>query len=166
MLLEEIIKRKSVRAYMNKEVEKELLFEVLEAGRLAPSALNIQPWKFIVITDRNLREKLMVACDNQKFVGEAPVVITACIVSKGYNMGGWYDSAILDIGIALDHMTLEAVHLGLGTCWIGDFNEESVKKLLHIPHKVRLAALLTLGYPKIKKSRKPLDEIVSYEKYR
>ena len=166
MLLEEIIKRKSVRAYMNKEVEKELLFEVLEAGRLAPSALNIQPWKFIVITDRNLREKLMVACDNQKFVGEASVVITACIVSKGYNMGGWYDSAILDIGIALDHMTLEAVHLGLGTCWIGDFNEESVKKLLHIPHKVRLAALLTLGYPKIKKSRKPLDEIVSYEKYR
>jgi nitroreductase len=170
MLLEEIIKRKSVRAYMNKEVEKELLFEVLEAGRLAPSALNIQPWKFIVITDRNLREKLAVACDNQKFVGEAPVVITACIVSKGYNMGGWYDSAILDIGIALDHMTLEAVHLGLGTCWIGDFNEESIKKLLDIPHNVRLAALLILGYPKdssiIKKSRKPLDEIVSYEKYR
>lgn len=170
MLLEEIIKRKSVRAYMNKEVEKELLLEVLEAGRLAPSALNIQPWKFIVITDRNLREKLAVACNNQKFVGEAPVVITACIVSKGYNMGGWYDSAILDIGIALDHMTLEAVHLGLGTCWIGDFNEESVKKLLDIPHNVRLPALLTLGYSKdssiIKKSRKPLDEIVSYEKYR
>ena len=170
MLLEEILKRKSVRIYLNKEVKKEVISEILEAGRLAPSACNIQPWKFIVVRNKKRREKLSVACNNQEFVGDAPVIIAACIISEGYNMGGWYDSAVLDIGIAFDHMTLQAVNLGLGTCWIGAFNEESIKKLLGIPHNVRVAALLTLGYPKdisiIKKSRKPIEAIVSYEKYR
>jgi len=170
MLLEEILKRKSVRTYLNKEVKKEVLSEILEAGRLAPSACNIQPWKFVVVRNKKRREKLSVACNNQEFVGDAPVIIAACIISEGYNMGGWYDSAVLDIGIAFDHMTLQAVSLGLGTCWIGAFNEESIKKLLGIPHNVRVAALLTLGYPKdisiIKKSRKPIEAIVSYEKYR
>ena len=169
MILKEILKRKSVRSYLDKPVKEEKLNEVLEAGRLAPSACNIQPWKFIVVKDKKRREKLAIACKNQKFVGEVPVVIAACIVSKGYNMGRWYDSAVLDIGIAFDHMTLQAVHLGLGTCWIGAFKENEVKKILKIPDEIRVAALLTLGYPKdpsiVKKSRKPIEEIVSYKKY-
>jgi nitroreductase len=84
-------------------------------------------------------------------------------------MGRWYDSAVLDIGIAFDHMTLQAVHLGLGTCWIGAFKENEVKKILKIPDEIKVAALLTLGYPKdasiVKKIRKPIEEIVSYKKY-
>jgi nitroreductase len=171
MILEEILKRKSVRAYLNKEVKKEVLSEILEAGRFAPSACNIQPWKFIVVRNKKRREKLSVAFhNNNKFVAEAPIIIAACIISEGYNMGGWYDSAVLDIGIAFDHMTLQAVNLGLGTCWIGGFYEDKVKKILNIPDEIRVAALLTLGYPKdisiIKKSRKPIEAIVSYEKYR
>ncbi|NCO28224.1 MAG: nitroreductase [Caldiserica bacterium CG02_land_8_20_14_3_00_36_38] len=169
MILEEILKRKSVRSYLDKPVKEEKLNEVLEAGRLAPSACNIQPWKFIVVKGKKRREKLAIACKNQKFVGEVPVIIAACIVSKGYNMGGWYDSAVLDIGIAFDHMTLQAVHLGLGTCWIGAFKENKVKKILEIPDEIKVAALLTLGYPKdpteVKKNRKPIEEIVSYKKY-
>ena len=169
MILKEILKRKSVRSYLDRPVEDEKLSEVLEAGRLAPSASNIQPWKFIVAKDKETRDKLAIACKNQKFVEEAPIVIAACIISKGYDMGKWYDSAVLDIGIALDHMTLQAVHLGLGTCWIGAFKENEVKKILKIPDEIRVAALLTLGYPKdpsmVKKNRKPIEEIVSYKKY-
>jgi nitroreductase len=169
MILKEILKRKSVRSYLDRPVEDEKLNEVLEAGRLAPSASNIQPWKFIVVKDKETRDKLAIACKNQKFVEEAPIVIAACIISKGYDMGKWYDSAVLDIGIALDHMTLQAAHLDLGTCWIGAFFEDKIKKILEIPDNIRVAALLTLGYPKdptsVKKNRKPIEEIVSFEKY-
>ncbi|HDL50818.1 MAG TPA: nitroreductase, partial [Firmicutes bacterium] len=90
-------------------------------------------------------------------------------VRDGFPMGYWFDSAVLDIGIAVDHMTLQATHLGLGTCWIGDFNEKIVKELLKIPENVRVVALLTLGYPREKKipkkKRKPFEEIVSFEKF-
>ncbi len=169
MLIEAILKRHSVRAYEDRKVKDEFLKEVLEAGRIAPSAANIQPWKFVVVQDKELRKQLVKACENQKFVGEAPVVIAGCMVSKGYHMGGFYDSAILDIGIALDHMTLQAASIGLGTCWIGAFTESQVKKLLQIPETVRVAALLALGYPKNplvpKKLRKHIDEVVSYEKF-
>jgi nitroreductase len=170
MLLEEILKRKSVRSYKKRKIEEKLLKEVLEAGRLAPSAANKQPWKFIVIKNKATRKKLAVACKNQQFVEEAPVVIVACIASKAYkNMGGWYNSATLDIGITLDHMTLQAAHIDLGTCWIGAFYEEEVKKILNAPDDVRIAALLTLGYPEdpsaVEKNRKPLSEIVAYEKF-
>jgi nitroreductase len=169
MIIDAILKRHSVRAYKEDEVSKELLNEVIEAGRLAPSASNIQPWKFVIVEEKELRKELSKACNNQKFVAEAPVVIVGCIIVKGYSMGGSYDSAILDIGIALDHMTLQAASLGLGTCWIGAFNETEVKKLLQIPANVHVAVLLTLGFPKDSsmhnKCRKNVDEIVSYEKF-
>jgi len=84
-------------------------------------------------------------------------------------MGGWYNSNILDLALALDHMTLQAAYLGLGTCWIGAFNEKEVKKLLDIPENVRVAAILTLGYPRnervYEKDRKQLEELISLEKF-
>ena len=169
MILKEIVERYSVRKYLDKDVEEEKLREVLEAGRLAPSACNYQPWKFIVVRDKEIRKKIAEPTTWAKFIAEAPVLIVACKVRDGFLMGGWYDSAILDIGIALDHMTLQATHLGLGTCWIGDFNEKLVKELLEIPENVRVVALLTLGYPREKKipkkKRKPFEEVVSFEKF-
>ena len=169
MILKEIVERYSVRKYLDKDVEEEKLREVLEAGRLAPSACNYQPWKFIVVRDKETRKKIAEPTTWAKFIAEAPVLIVACKVRDGFLMGGWYDSAILDIGIALDHMTLQATHLGLGTCWIGDFNENLVKELLEIPENVRVVALLTLGYPREKKipkkKRKPFEEVVSFEKF-
>ena len=169
MILKEIVERYSVRKYLDKDVEEEKLREVLEAGRLAPSACNYQPWKFIVVRDEETRKKIAEPTTWAKFIAEAPVLIVACKVRDGFLMGGWYDSAILDIGIAVDHMTLQATHLGLGTCWIGDFNEKLVKELLEIPENVRVVALLTLGYPREKKipkkKRKPFEEVVSFEKF-
>ncbi len=169
MIMEAILKRRSVRNYLDKPVEEEKLMEVLEAGRLAPSACNNQPWKLVVVKNPETRKSLAVACDNQSFVGTAPVIIVGCITGKGFNMGGWYNSNILDLALALDHMTLQAAYLGLGTCWIGAFNEKEVKKLLDIPENVRVAAILTLGYPRnehvYEKDRKQLEELISLEKF-
>lgn len=169
MILEAILKRKSVRSYLDTDVEEEKLREVLEAGRIAPSACNIQPWKFIVVKDPEKRRLLAEASKGQSFVGKAPVLIVGCLVERGFNMGDWYDSGVLDVGIALDHMTIQAAYLGLGTCWIGAFNEKEVKRILGVPAEVRVVALLTLGYPRNSniagKDRKPLNEVVSFEKF-
>jgi len=163
-----ISQRCSVRSYLNKPVEDEKLRSVLEAARLAPSARNLQEWRFVVVTDRTTREKLMAAAMNQKFVGEAPVVIAACAVNTENLMPCGQYSYPIDIAIAVDHMTLMAVELGLGTCWIGAFKEDEVKEILDIPEQVRVVTLLTLGYPATKapagKNRLPLEEIAFREK--
>jgi len=169
MIIDAILKRRSVRSYLDKPVEEDKLKEVLEAGRLAPSACNNQPWKLVVVKNPETRKSLAMACDNQSFVATAPVVIVGCITEKGFNMGGWYNSNILDLALAFDHMTLQAAYLRLGTCWIGAFSEKEVKKLLDIPENVRVAAILTLGYPRnervYEKDRKQLEELISLEKF-
>lgn len=169
MILEAIKKRQSVRSYQDKEIPKEMLQEILEAGRLAPSAKNTQSWKFIVVKDKELRKKLVPACKNQKFVGEAPVVIAGCGTNTEYIMSNGEHSYPIDLAIALDHMSLQAASLGLGTCWLGAFYQDQVKEILGIPKEVRVVALMTVGYPKkleTKTGRKPLSEIVCYNKYK
>jgi len=168
MILEAIKKRQSVRSYQDKEIPEDVLQQVLEAGRLAPSASNKQGWKFIVIKDEDLRKKLVPACKNQKFVGEAPVVIAGCATNPDYVMTCGEHSYSIDLAIALDHMSLEAASLGLGTCWIGAFYQDQVKEILGVPVDVRITSLMPLGYPKelsTKTERKPLSEIVCYDKY-
>ena len=169
-LLEIIKRRKSIRGYLNKEVEKEKLDYVLEAFRLAPSARNLQPWKVIVVDDKTLIDKLVVACKNQTFISEAPIVLVACAIEKeAYGtMGGYLNSYPVDIGIAFEHLILAATEQGLGTCWIGAFYENEVKKVLGVPEDVRVVALTPLGYPNDSgrdRPRKPIEEIVSYNKY-
>ena len=158
-----IRKRRSVRSYQDRPVEKEKLEKILEAARLAPSAKNRQEWRFIVVTDEEKIKMLVDACKGQRFVGEAPVVIVGLADSS---VSRWYK---VDIGIAMEHMALEAVELGLGTCWIGAFYPEKVKEILDIPDEKEVVALLTLGYPKDEgeriTSRKSLNEIVCYNRY-
>jgi len=169
MVLEAIKKRQSVRSYQDKEIPEDVLQQVLEAGRLAPSASNKQGWKFIVIKDEDLRKKLVPACKNQKFVGEAPVAIAGCGTNPDYVMSNEEHAYSIDLAIALDHMSLEAASLGLGTCWIGAFYQDQVKEILGVPESVRVVNLLTLGYPEKlgpKTGRKPLSEIVCYDKYK
>ena len=169
MALEAIKKRQSVRSYQDKEIPEEILQQILEAGRLAPSACNNQPWKFIVVKDKKLKEKLITACKNQNFVGEASVVIVGCAINPSYKMGNGEYSYTIDLAIALEHMSLEAASLGLGTCWIGAFYQDQVKEILGVPEDVRVVALMPVGYPKelgSKTGRKPLSEIVCYNKYR
>ena len=169
MVLEVIRKRQSVRSYQDKEIPEEVLQQVLEAGRLAPSASNKQCWKFIVVEDEDLRKKLIPACKNQKFIGEAPVVIAGCATNPDYVMTCGEHSYPIDLAIALDHMSLQAAALGLGTCWIGAFYQDQVKEILGVPEGVRVVSIMPLGYPKElgpKTERKPLSEIICYDKYK
>ncbi|MFO7638120.1 MAG: nitroreductase family protein [bacterium] len=163
-------KRLSVRAYRPDPVPEEALARILEAGRLAPSAKNLQPWKFIIVTDPRQRELLVPACRGQKFLAEAPLVICACAVSEQAwaGMGGYWSAEAVDVTIALEHMILAAAAEGLGTCWIGAFIEEEVRKVLDIPEGVKPIALTPVGYPAREakpRDRKPLSEITSRDRY-
>jgi nitroreductase len=167
-LLIQIQKRYSVRSYQQQPVEKEKLLAVLEAARVAPSAKNFQEWRFVVVQDEAIRHRLMVAANNQAFVGEAPVVIACCATNTDHVMRCGQASYPIDLAIAIDHMTLQAVEEGLGTCWVGSFYEDQVKAILDIPKEVRVVELLALGYPKDRaksKDRRALDKIACYEKW-
>jgi nitroreductase len=158
--------RRSVRSYENKDIPQEVLQKVIEAARLAPSANNRQPWKFVVVRDEAKRKALAKAAKEQQFVAEAPVVIAAVALEPTRVMTCGVPTYAVDLAIAVDHMTLAAVDQGLGSCWIGAFYQEDVKKLLEIPDECKVSTLLTLGYPRDQarfKNRKPLDEIVCYE---
>lgn len=160
--------RRSVRNFKADPVEEEKLRKVLEAARLAPSAGNHQPWKFIVVKDEARRKALARMANNQAFVAQAPVVIAACATKTDHIMANGQYCYPIDVSIAVDHMTLVAVEEGLGTCWIGAFSEPEVKRILEIPEPVRVVALLPLGYPEAgsrTSSRKRLDQIVCYEKF-
>ena len=160
--------RRSIRHYKDTHVEEEKLDKMLEAGRLAPSAGNLQEWKFVVVRDKGTREKLAIAANNQKFIEDAPVTIVACATITDYIMKCKQHAYPIDLAIAVDHMTLEAVEEGLGTCWVGSFDEEDIKKILGIPDNIRVVTLLTIGYPKYvpgPRKRKRKEEIVIYEKW-
>jgi len=168
-VMEAIQIRRSVRRYHDKPVESEKLAQVLEAARLAPSARNLQEWRFVVVQDADIRRQLMHAAKGQQFVQEAPVVIACCAeTNNNYTMSCGQLAYPIDVAIAIDHITLAAVELGLGTCWIGAFWEDDVKRILNIPEEIRVVELLTLGYPvdePHKKHRRPLFEIVMYERW-
>ncbi|MCK4243907.1 nitroreductase family protein [Candidatus Bathyarchaeota archaeon] len=168
-VMDAIKTRKSVRSFLDQPVEDEKLRTILEAGRLAPSASNRQEWRYVIVRDRETRKKLAEAANWQTFVGEAPIVIVACAETDNHVMDCGQLCYPIDVAISLDHMALVAAELGLGTCWIGAFNEEKVKAILDIPEEVRVIELMPLGYPvdsttKIK-NRLPLNMIVKYERW-
>ncbi len=167
---ETVRRRLSVRAYKPDPVPDGVLDRILEAGRLAPSAKNLQPWKFVVVRDPAVRRLLVPACRNQQFVGEAPVTVCACAVqSEAWGgMGGYWSAEAVDVTIALEHIILAAAAEGLGTCWIGAFVEEEVRKVLSIPEGVKPIALTPIGYPAREpkpRGRKPLDDIVVHDRF-
>jgi len=164
-LMQAIRARRSIRKFLDRPIEEEKLLAVLQAGQLAPSARNMQDWRVIVVKDAATRQRLAVAARDQQFVGQAPVVIAACGTSDLVMTCGQPAYAI-DVAIALDHMTLAAASLGLGTCWIGAFYEDKVKEILGVPPEIRVVALLPLGYPAVEpepRPRKSLDEVIARE---
>lgn len=170
MEIMEIIKeRKSVRKYLDKPIEKEKLDKVLEAGRLAPSARNQQEWKFVVVTDEELRLQMVEACVNQKFVAEAPALLVICATSER-NMRCGQPARTIDCSIALSFMMLQAVELGLGTCWLGDFYADKVKNILNIPEGHSVVAVTPIGYPadvnQKATPRKSQEEVVIYNQWK
>lgn len=160
--------RRSVRDYKSDPVPEESLKRILEAARLAPSAANRQQWKFIVVRDPERRRQLSRAAHNQSFVGEASMVIAAVALDPEHVMSCEVPAYAVDLAIAVDHITLAAVEEGLGTCWIGAFSQEDVKRILNIPPRYKVVALLPLGFPVDEpraKSRKELEDIVCYETF-
>lgn len=166
-----IRKRKSIRKYKTDPIPDDVLNRILNAGRMAPSAKNYQPWHFIVIREPEMKKKVAEACRNQFFMAEAGAIICGCAFEKvAWNrMGNYMPSWTHDLTIALDHMILAATNEGLGTCWIGAFDEKMVKDVLGIPEDVRVVALTPVGYPAEDakdRGRLELKDIVSYEKFK
>ena len=177
MAFDDIVKtRRSVREYQSRPVKEEDIAAICEAARWAPSACNAQTWRFVAVTDRALIDRL---CDEalrpvirNKWLRQAPLIIVGCsqldIVANriGTRVTGieYYQ---IDLGIAMEHMVLKATELGLGTCYVGWFKEDKVKGILRIPERVRVSALLAVGYaadtPPAKRSRKPLSKILFSE---
>jgi nitroreductase len=166
---EAIATRKSVRAFKEKDVPEEKIVRLLEAARLAPSASNRQEWRFVVVRDPSMRKHLSVAARGQTFIGAAPVVLACCAETDEHVMACGQLCYPIDVAIAIDHITLCAVDEGLGTCWIGAFDEDQVKELLGIPPQIRVVGLLPVGYAqdssKVGKNRLLLQELIKYERW-
>jgi len=167
-VLEAIRKRYSCRAYQDKNIEKEKLSQILDAARLAPSAKNQQDWRFVVVTDKEKKHKLVEATNNQTFIENAGAIIVACSVSSEVMRCGQAVGPI-DVAIALEHICLQAAQLGLATCWIGSFYPDKVRPIVGIPQDVAIIELMALGYPSDKQKepkREPMEKIVCYENWR
>ncbi|TCK88012.1 nitroreductase [Natranaerovirga hydrolytica] len=170
----ELAKRRySVRKYQDKEVEKEKLLNIVEAARIAPSAVNFQPWHFIIINDKEMIEKISQVYSKSWF-SKAPAIIVACSDhSISWRRSDGKDYSDVDLGIAIDHMTLAATELGLGTCWVCAFNSYQCHTLLELPRSMEVVALLPVGYPlnesdieRHQTQRKTINEIISWNKYK
>ncbi len=179
-LLELLKPRKSVRDFLDRPVEREKIMMCLEAARVAPSASNSQPWKFIVVDDAALKKKL---CDRafsgiysiNSFCKTAPVIIAVVSEKSKFltRIGGMFRGTkfyLIDIGIACEHFVLQAEELGLGTCWLGWFDERAVKSTLNIPRSKKIDILIALGYYDREKlgaehDREPMDKIASFNSY-
>jgi nitroreductase len=163
-LYELILSRRSIRSYEDKEITQEILRQVLEAGRQAPSAANRQPFRFVVVTDFEVKNEFSKSLFG-KHMKNAPVVVVGCADEKSLLTGKW---AVVDTTIALQNIVIAAWTFGVGSCWIGSFSEEKVKELLKIPSKWKVVALLTLGYPAEQpdaRNRKPFEELFSFNKF-
>lgn len=188
MALADLIeRRRSVRAFLAKPVEREKIIKCLEAARLAPSACNAQPWQFIVVDDGDVRERMCRGAFGgvykmNAFCRQAPVIVAiisdrrrfftafsrVCAAAGGALRRTKY--YLMDIGIAGEHFVLQAEELGLGTCWVGWFNERAVKRALNIPRYEKIDALIAVGYHRggralPQKDRRPMDEVASFNSY-
>lgn len=162
-VLDAIKNRWSVRKYSPKPVPDDVLSRVLEAGRISPSAMNYQPWHFIVVRDPELRRALSGG-RYAKFLQEAQVVIVGCGDKK--KSPEWH---VVDVTIALQNMVTQATAEGLGTCWIGSFDEEEVKAALGIPEHLAVVAMISAGYTSQPTQRarktKPIEEVTSFDRF-
>ncbi len=175
--------RYSCRSFSEREVEEEKILKALACARLAPSWQNRQPWRFIVVRDRErirrLAEFRPLRMNFNLFLKTAPVIVVLCGNPKDSGIRAGLSYFLVDCAIAMEHFVLAATAFGLGTCWIGAFDEEHIKQVLKIPNEVRIVALTPLGYPKEKPSllakaieafshlrrRKELKEIVYFEEW-
>lgn len=162
--IEKILKRRSIRHYKRKSIPDEIRDRILEAGRQAPSAANRQPWHFVVVTDAELKGRLATGRYNS-FIEESAFTVVGVVLPYDRVSEKW---GVVDVTIAMQNMVLAAEVQGVGSCWIGDFKEEEVKRLLGMPEEAKVVALITMGFPDEQpepKPKKPLSEIVHYNRW-
>ncbi|MHC4170138.1 MAG: nitroreductase family protein [Planctomycetota bacterium] len=167
-VLEVIRKRYSCRAYQQKSIEPEKLQTILEAARLAPSARNMQDWRFVVVADPETKRQVAKTTNQPDVFAKAGAIIAACSNSD-YVMRCGQAIGPIDVAIALEHICLQATELGLGTCWIGSFDPDKVRQILGIPDDIAVIELMTVGYPadnKPEPQRERMEKIVSFEKWK
>jgi len=171
-VLEAIKGRRSIRAFKNQGVPAEIVEELIDAARWAPSAGNIQPWEFIIVRKPRIKRRLVETALGQMFIEEASVVIVVCAdeerSSQGYGVRGKTLYCIQDTAAAMQNIHLTAYSLGLGTCWVGAFREEETRKILKIPRGMRPVAIIPVGYPAeapTARMRKSTSQIVHYETF-
>jgi nitroreductase len=166
-LLPEIHKRVSIRDFEDRTISEDGLQRILEAGRVAPSAKNRQPWRFVVVRDPGKRKLFEQASFGQEHVGGAPVVIACCSTNTEYRMPNGQLSYPIDISIAASFMMLQAVREGFGTCLVTTFDETHIREILTVPFSMRVVLLLLIGYIRGNveehQERLPLSRIVSYD---
>jgi len=179
-MISEIRARRSIRKYIDKPVEDEKIIQLIESARLAPSGSNTQPWHFIVVKSKSVREKLAEISHSQKWMLSAPVFIVCaadirCRIEKDIEIKINEDSPeqelkqiIRDTSISVTHILLEAENLGLGTCWVGWFTQGEIRPILNIPDDKYVVGVITVGYTNETpnaRPRKKLEEIIHYENW-
>ncbi|MBL4932787.1 nitroreductase family protein [Clostridium paridis] len=177
-MIKEIEVRRSIRKYIDKPVEDEKINEILESGRLAPSGNNTQPWHYIVVKSDEMRQRIMEASHNQKWMMTAPVFIVSvadvrCRIKEDISIDD--DSSedevkriIRDTAISTGYMLLQANNLGLGVCWVAEFTQEEIRPVLNIPSDKYVIGVITVGYPDEApkpRPRKNIEDIVHYESW-
>ena len=164
--------RRSIRAFKEQNVSEETIKKLIESATWAPSAGNIQPWEFIIVKERETKRRLSEAALNQEFLEEAPVLIIVCAneikSSQRYGTRGTTLYCIQDTAAAIQNIHLAAFSLGLGTCWVGAFDESQAREILHVPEGIRPVAMIPVGYPNEKptpRRRQSMSEIVHSETF-
>ena len=165
--------RRSIRKYKETPVEQEKIEQVLDAARLAPSWKNLQCWRFLVLTDPEKKQAMLSAFadDNpgKKAFVQAPAAIVVCADPADSDLSHGIEYYVADAAIALEHICLAAHALGLGTCWMGLYDEADMKAKLNIPDGLRIVGVTPLGYPDQEpkqRPRKELQEIVTFNEWR
>ena len=174
-----VINRKSVRSYIERPVEEEKIKYVLECARLAPSWVNRQCWRFVVVRDKDLIQQISKTTIVNRWIKKVPVIIVACADPDLSGVRNGINYYSVDVAIAMEHLILAATDAGLGTCWIAGYSENKLKELLRIPNRIKVVAISPLGYstdtPDFSdktrklvlggKKRKSLSEIVKYDQW-
>jgi nitroreductase len=169
MDFQELIRaRRSVRGYKPDAIDDDLLRRVLDAGRIAPTACNLQPFQLLVVTDAETRSRMQAVYARDWFY-RAPVILVGCAEPrKAWTRSDGFNAAEIDLAIVMDHIILAATDAGLGTCWVCAFDEAKAKAILGVPPEVRIVAMTPLGYPAAPPrpfARKRLDDLVRRERW-
>ncbi len=167
-----IKERRSIRKYKSTAVPLDLIYQILDAAHWAPSAGNVQPWRFIVVRDGKTKDKIAQACHNQSWIGDAPVVIVVAVdpteMFNAYGLRGTKLYSVQECGAAVAYMQLAAQQFGFGSCWVSAFEENLLMDTLGLPEQVRPQAVVTLGYPAEKvpaPRRRNLRDLLFFEKW-